>query len=267
MHDQRVANRGGMVSSNDSVSDLVDHQEVKFESLSKELADKELGLATFENELSAFEKRYARIVGILLAELDIIEREIAKELFRLHPDEKYQENFHKAGRKAQASQEAVNEKTRQEEKPAYIPSEEIKNLYRKVAKAIHPDLAVNERERAFRTDLMVRANAAYKTGDKQALEEILYEWEHRDETSFFQEGEFKESDQLKRKIAQIKRRLLEIETRMGELKKSDLYQLLLKVKQAERDGHDLLGDMAKDLQKQILEAKKLLDSLRQQEKG
>lgn len=267
MHNQQAANRGGMVPSNDSISNQVDHQEAEFESLSKELADKELELATLENELSAFEKRYARTVGILFAELDILEREIARELLRLHPNEQYQRSFHKAERKAQDSQEAVNEKTKQEEKSAYIPTEEIKNLFRKVAKTIHPDLAINESERAFRTDLMARANAAYKTGDKQALEQILYEWEHRDEKSFSQEGELEEADLLKRKIAQIKRRLLEIETRIGELKKSDLYQLLLKAKQAERDGGDLLSDMANDLQKQILEAKKLLDSLRQQEKG
>ena len=242
-------------------------QEAEFESLSKELAERELELATLENELSVFERRYARTVGILFAELDILEREIARELLRLHPDEKYQENFHKAERKSHDSQEAVNEKTRQEEKPSYVPTEEIKNLFRKVAKIIHPDLAVTENERAFRTDLMARANAAYKTGDKQALEQILHEWEHRDEKYLSQAEQSKEFDQLKQKISQIKRRIMEIEARIGELKKSDLYQLLLKVKQAELDGHDLLRDMAIDLQNQIHEAKKLLDGLKQQGRG
>ena len=241
------------------------NQETEFERLSKELAERELELATFENELSVFEKRYARTVGILFAELDFLESEIARELLRLHPEEKYQQGLHRAEKKSRASQDAVNEKTRQEEKQAYTPTEEIKNLYRKVAKTIHPDMAVNEAERAFRTDLMARANAAYKIGDKQALEQILYEWEHRDEKSFLQEEGSKESKQLERKIFQIKRRIKEIETRIGELKKSGLYELLRKVEQAERDGRDLLDDMAKDLQRQILEAKKLLNSLKQQE--
>jgi tetrahydromethanopterin S-methyltransferase subunit G len=242
-------------------------QETEFEALSKELAEKELELATLENELTIFEKRYTRTVGILFAELDILEREIAKELLRLHPDEKYQQNFHKAERKAQDSQDAVNEKTRQEEKPAYIPTEEIKNLFRKVAKAVHPDLAITEKERAFRTELMARANAAYKTGDKQALEQILYEWEHRDENYLSQVEQPKEFEHLKQKITQIKRRIMEIEAQIRELKTSDLYQLLLKVKQTELDGHDLLNDMANDLQNQIHEAKKLLDGLKQQERG
>jgi tetrahydromethanopterin S-methyltransferase subunit G len=243
----------------------VANQKTEFERLSRELAERELELATLENELSAFEKRYARTVGILFAELDLLEREIARELLRLHPEEKYRQGFQRAEKKASASQEAVNEKTRQAEKQAYIPTEEIKNLYRKVAKTIHPDLAVNEAERAFRTDLMARANAAYKIGDKQALEQILYEWEHRDEKSFLQEEGSKESEHLEQKIAQIKRRMQEIETRIEELKNSDLYQLLGKVEQAARHGRDLLDDMAKDLRRQILEATKLLNSLKQQE--
>ena len=61
-------------------------------------------------------------------------------------------------------------------------------------------------------------------------------------------------------------RLKEIETRIGELKKSDLYQLMLKIKRADQENRDLLGDMAKDLLGRIQEAKKLLDGLRQQER-
>jgi len=245
----------------------LEYKETEFESLSRELTEKELELATLEYELSVFEERYARTVGFLFAELDILDREIARELYRLHPEEKYQQGFQRAERKAKASQDAVNEKTNQGEKETYIPTEEIKNLFRKVAKTIHPDLAINEAERAFRTVLMARANEAYKNGDEQALEQILYEWDNRDEKSFFQEEESKEPNQLERKIAQIKVRLEEINTRIRELKKSELYQLMLKVEQADRDGRNLLSDMAKDLRGRLLDAQKLLDSLKLQERG
>ncbi len=242
-------------------------REAKFESLSKELTERELELATLENELSVFEKRYARTVGILFAELDNLEKEIAKELFRLHPEEEYKQGFQKAERKAKNSQDAVNEKINQSEKKPFIPSEEIRNLFRKVAKAVHPDLATNENERAYRTSLMARANAAYKNGDKEALEQILFEWEHRDEKSFLEEAKPNKSNQLEQKIVQIKIRLKEIETKIGEMKKSELYQLMLKVDRVEQQGRDLLSDMAKDIQRQIEAAKGLLDSLKQQEKG
>jgi septal ring factor EnvC (AmiA/AmiB activator) len=64
-------------------------RESEFEALSRELAERELELATLENELGIFETRYARTIGVLFAELDELEKEIAKELFRLHPEEKY----------------------------------------------------------------------------------------------------------------------------------------------------------------------------------
>jgi hypothetical protein len=243
------------------------HGEAELEALTRELAEKELELATLENELSVFEKRYAKTVGVLFAELDALEAEIARVLLRLHPEEAYREGFRRAEKKAQASRDSVHDRTKPDEGQAYIPTEEMKSLYRKVAKAIHPDLSVNEEERAFRTRLMARANAAYKIGDKQALEQILDEWEHRDQEPMFREEESIGPDWLERRILQVKARLKAIETRIEELKQSELYQLLKKVEQADREKRDLLGDMAKDLREQILCAQQLLASLKERERG
>ena len=120
------------------------YDETEFEALTRELAEKELELATLDNQLANFEKRYARTVGVLFAELDVLEANIAKEMLRLHPEDPYREGFRRAEQKAKASKEAVDERAKPEEKQAYIPTEEIKNLFRKVAKAIHPDLSDNE---------------------------------------------------------------------------------------------------------------------------
>ncbi len=241
--------------------------EAVFEALIRELTEKELELATLENQLAKFEKRYARTVGVLFAELDALEAAIAKELLRLHPEDPYREGFRRAEQKAKASKDAVDERAQPDEKQAYIPTDEIKNLYRKVAKAIHPDLSVNEEEREYRTRLMARANAAYKVGDKQALEQILYEWEHRDETSMAREQEPAQPNLLQRQILQMKARLKEIDIRIAKLKESELYQLMVKVNRADREKRDLLGDMAKDLREKIAGAKQLLGSLQEQERG
>lgn len=241
-------------------------REAELEFLSRKLADRELDLATLESGLSAFEERYARAVGVLFAELDRLEKEIAQELFRLHPDEKYKEGFQKAKRKAENSRNAVDEKIKLGKKKPFLPSEELRNLYRKVAKMIHPDLAANEKERAYRTSLMARANAAYKNGDMEALKQILYEWEHRDEKSFREEIPLMESDQLEQKIRNIKLRIREIDAKIHEMEKSDLCQLMKKVEQADREGRDLLSDMAKDIQVQIRAAEGLLESLKEQGK-
>jgi hypothetical protein len=232
--------------------------------LSKMLADKELELATLENTLAAFEDRYARRVAVLFAELDGIEREIAQELLRLHPEDLYRRHFHDAARKARASQERVKDRLGQAEKRGFAPPDELKKLFYKVAKAVHPDLATDQEDRAYRTTLMARANAAYERGDQEALEQILAEWERRDRDGAFSGAGPEDSPQMEVRIRQIRARLAEIADRLAELRASDLYQLMVKVHDAERQGHDLLGEMASDLREQIASARQRLYHLRRQ---
>jgi hypothetical protein len=238
----------------------------ELEALLKELSDRELELATLENELSGFEKRYASSVGVLFAELDLIEKEISAELYRMHPDENYRQGYKYAEQKAQTSSDAINFKRRKTENDTYIPTQAMKELFHKVAKIIHPDLATSSMEREFRTKLMARANAAYKAGDMQALQEILDEWDNRDEASFAEKTDKSEIDQLEQKIAQIKIRLVQIEKRISELKKTELYLLMTRVHQAEQEGRDLIAQMEKNLHEKIRLAKELLNSLKGQER-
>jgi hypothetical protein len=240
-------------------------QNAEFESLSKELTEKELELSTLEEKISLFEGKYAKTVGILFAELDEIEKEIAKELLRLNPKEEYRKGFQKAEQKAKTSQDAVNEKLSQRDRKPFEPSDELRNLFRKVAKAIHPDFATDPQERVFRNTLMARANDAYKKGDIQGLKQIIDEWENRDKRSYLQQTELIQVDQLKQKIRQIRLRINVIETRISELESSDLYKLMVKVEMAGLERRDLLGEMAKGLREQILGANELLAGLQQKE--
>ena len=233
----------------------------EYEALTRQLAEMELELATLESQLSAFQKTYTKTVGVLFAELDQLEKAIAWELFRLNPDAKHRQGYQEAKRKARASQEAINENLEKTDK-AFTPSEKLKRLYRKVAKAVHPDLATSELERPYRTSLMARANEAYKNGDMEALEQILHEWEHRDEASLFTGGQPTQSRKLEQKIIRIRLRIKEIERKIDQLRGSELYRLMVKVEQAEQEGRNLLGEMARDLQYRIREAKELLENLR-----
>jgi len=249
-------------SSNTNKGSSGDQNDV-LEALLKELAEKELELSTLEKELSLFEGKYAQTVGVLFAELDEIEGEIARELWRLNPKEAYKQGFERAERKAKASREAVDEKISQGDKKPFKPSDELKNLYRKVAKIIHPDLATDPQEREFRNTLMSRANEAYKKGDMKALEQILEEWEHWDKEAYPTQAELRQPDLLEQKIQQVKARIKEIENRISELKKSEMYQLMIKVEKAEHRGRDLLAQMAINLREQIAAARKLLASLQE----
>ena len=58
-----------------------------------------------------------------------------------------------------------------------------------------------------------------------------------------------------RKIAQIQKRLTNIDAESQQLNASDLYKLRAKVDEAEKQGRDLLKEMASQVEQQIVGAK------------
>jgi len=139
---------------------------------------------------------------------------------RLRPkNNKIQEQAAQARESAQAT--GMAQEPREEK---FEPSENLKKLYRDVAKRIHPDLAIDEKERARRQQLMADANCAYEEGDEAKLWAILAEWESSPE-AFEGEGTAEELIRVIRKIAQVEKRLRVIETEIAQLEKSELYQL------------------------------------------
>ena len=211
--------------------------------LETELAQQELDLATLQGQLNTFEAKYVRIVGVLFAELDEIEAQIAELKAKLEPKNiKIQEQAANARTHAQNTAQATGivHDLRVEK---FIPSESLKKLYREVAKCVHPDLAIDENDRAKRQQLMSQANQAYKEGDEEKLLSILEEWKNSPESI---KGDDTASELVRviRKIAQIEKRLIIIETEIPQIKKTDLFQLKIKVELAENEGQNLLKDMA-----------------------
>jgi len=108
---------------------------------------------------------------------------------------------------------------------------------------------------------MAEANRAYEEGDEARLEAILHEWETSPD---FIKGEGIGADLIRiiRKIAQVQERLRVIATEIVQLKQSDLYQLKIKVEEAENESRDLLGKMASRLDEQIAFAKQSLKEMK-----
>ncbi len=110
-------------------------KQAELEAVEAELAQRELELATLHGELHAFERQYQQTIGMRYLELDRIEAQIEEYMAYL------------------------------EESRDFAPSESLKQLYRQIAKKIHPDLATDEAERVRRQDLMAAVNQAYEDGD------------------------------------------------------------------------------------------------------
>lgn len=126
----------------------------------------------------------------------------------------------------------------------------LKQLYRQLARRFHPDLALDEADRAYRTDLMMAINAAYAAGDIEKLERLTLEPAHVS-TAPLSNRELVEA--LEREVERCHRRLQEIEVEMATLERHDSARLMKRAERAAAQGRDLLAELAADLRRRISE--------------
>jgi hypothetical protein len=130
-------------------------------------ADLELELATLEAEVEAFRADYLRAVGILIAE----HHEVMARIADLGSDPVAAAAAHEDVRRSRADLAAV---------PAPAgppPTEDLKLLYRRAAKAMHPDHAADAAARVHGEAFMRRLNAAYRAGDADTIADLVRQWE------------------------------------------------------------------------------------------
>ena len=147
-----------------------------------------------------------------------------------------------------------------ESQPRYT-SDAVRRLFRDVAKAIHPDLARDEHTRDRRHTLMIEANRAYALGDEEHLRLILQAWEKSPE-AVHGEGADATRLRLTRRIAQIEEQLNVYAIDLAALKDTPMWKLKTMVDDAAGRGKDLVRDMVRRLQRDILVAKNRLDAIR-----
>jgi hypothetical protein len=230
--------------------------------LEGELAHKELDLATLSAELLSFESRYTRVVGRRFAELDLLNAKIAEFLASKDPEDLQAQSEAKAAReKAEETAREAGGVAEPSKVEAFKPTKELKDLYRTIAKKIHPDLAIDEEDRERRNKIMAEVNKAYEEGDVERLESILREWETSPEAI---EGEDVGSRLVRtiRMIARVRDRITQIEKETRILMSADLYELKLKAEEAKQDGRDLIEEIARRLDGEIELARKHLQELR-----
>src|SRR5437879_11357370 len=86
----------------------LEKKKVEIASLEADLIQRELDLATLHAEVTEFEGRYLRTVGVLYAELDEIEAQIAEtKAYRRPNDTDAQESAARASAQAQVSSDST----------------------------------------------------------------------------------------------------------------------------------------------------------------
>lgn len=225
-------------------------KEQELKDLENRLVEFEFQLTDLRADLGTFESLYLKIVGVRYAELDEIEAQLAEFVARRSPgDLKAQRTATEARRRAKESRASAAESSR-EEKGRFSPSPSLKELYREVARRVHPDLAADDADRQRRQRSMAEANNAYANGDEARLRRILEEYENSPE-AVFGKGPGVDLVKVIRRIVQVKRRLAEVQAEMEQIRSSEIFQLKAKVDDGKKQGRDVLSEMAAAIQVQI----------------
>lgn len=232
--------------------------------LTRDIADLELELATVQGELGEFMRRYYEQIGSRMAKRDALQAQIAQQEAERAPTNPQAQS--KAAQKQQQAEQSARESnhfTEQEADgaPPFHPGSKIKRLFRRIAQQIHPDRAVDEPDRAWRTQLMSEANRAYRHGDEHALHEIAELWQEGRAAmpaaaSAEAAGIVPPTSTLHRQVERLRSRLAGIESEMHRLFGSRLYELFIAARQARRQGRNLLQEMADQLDAAIAELQK-----------
>lgn len=171
----------------------------RIDALRAEVSAMAAELAELRATLAAFEARYDARIGVLIVELDRVELEIARvrrklaAIERERDDAAWRDAESAIERELRAEQERIEAEAAEaggaRERADELPPEPsvdvkatIKDRYRRLARAFHPDLAVDEDERAFNERAMRRINAAMERNDLDALEILAIELPARTES-------------------------------------------------------------------------------------
>ncbi|MBN2149649.1 MAG: hypothetical protein JW726_19835 [Anaerolineales bacterium] len=227
----------------------------------QELRRAEEELDALKAEIQSFEAEVDRFLGSLLDQLSTLDQEIRllNAELRRQRDEKlfgdrqvsYYPGAPRPGEPPPIYNfEAEEEKPPGSPQPRAEPSQPtLKELYRKLARRYHPDLAAGDADRALRNEKMSAINQAFATGNIAELRSLagLVSAPFAYPELFNQAARSAAEDELT--LAQ--RRLEEVRQRIQMLNRLPSVQFSLEVKLARRQGRDLLAEMIANLQRKV----------------
>jgi chromosome segregation ATPase len=228
------------------------------------LAEHELELVDLRTQLAAFEGRYLRQVGTLYAELDEWKARTAELQAQLDSSTTSKTQAQEAREQARQTYEDAHGEA--SEVHDFVPSPELKRIYREVAKRIHPDFAADASDLGRRTRFMADANRAYEAGDAGGLRRILAEYEDGSE-AVTGEGIGAELIRIIRQISLAKTRVSAIEQELEALRQSEIALLKKQAEEREQQGSDLIAELAAAVRERIELAKRRYAALAEEEVG
>jgi hypothetical protein len=140
----------------------------------------------------------------------------------------------------------------------------LKRLFRALARRYHPDFAVDEADRVYRTQLMTMINEAYTARDTGILQTLMDQDEHVSADVPLSVLRLRD---LKQAAAALERRITGLESERSSLLHSEMMTLKVEYKLARLKGRDLLREMAAQLEQDYWTQVAHLDQLRNNGSG
>jgi hypothetical protein len=231
--------------------------------LENDLLTGDFFLSQIKKELYLFENRYNEIVGLQYSKLERLKSDLRSIIDTYAEKENSIRSFSPGKFSPEKMQEHYEEDIAPSSAPNGSQSLAAKNLFRQVAKAIHPDLSNDENDRVIREELMKRANIAFLNNDVDRLLQIMNEWENIPEQI---RGNDPGSSLIRtiRKIAQIKERIQKIDEEKMSIVRSDIYRFYQKDLKMRNNGGDLLQAISIEVNKNIEEILRGIQTLIEQ---
>lgn len=170
-----------------------------------------------KRQVAEYRRRIERLRESDLLDPEQVEREVAEEFAEQLEQERLAEE--------QAAREGQRIGVERPRPQLDAETEaEILRLYRELAKRYHPDLARSERDRARRTDLMLRINVAYSERDLLMLQAMAREADAVDPAAALLSA-FERVQWAHRVITRMNLQITELTGQVNLLRQSDTYQM------------------------------------------
>jgi hypothetical protein len=235
----------------------------------RELIEAEAQLAEQMGEVRRFEARLERRLGELIDGLARVEQELAEYhdvIKRRRNEAVFGGDYRSVDEQYRRTWAKPPEETKETiTQPApSLSEEEMKRLYRQLARRFHPDLAANEGERRERTVRMTAVNDAYAARNEIELLALAEELDDEATGAFVMQTTAEMMRALTAEIDRCQRRVREIGAEIQNFHHHPIVQLSLETKLARRQGRDLLAEMAQKLQRKLAQKSAERDMIKSQ---
>lgn len=261
-----------LTPTTDDWREQIAHLQAQLDELLPRLVEAEAELAEQHANMNAFEFRLRARLNPLTRKLEKLDEEIQelRRQLRLAGDGWYADAATEAAAWARGQSATETGDYRYRDTPAAARPEqdedtraEMKKLYRQLARRFHPDTAVDEADRHYRTQTMMAVNAAYAAGDVAKLRELVTLPDAAQPPDYTQADQ-KLAETLLREVTRVQRRLEEIKQEVARLEKHESAKLMKKMALAEADGRDYFADLEAQMRDLLVERTAQRDSLQMQ---